>query len=67
MEMEMSQPLQTQMETLEANLPSQPMETGTSLEPEEEKTSSAKISMPLAGMIETLLFITDRPLSLKRI
>ncbi len=43
------------------------METGTSLEPEEEKTSSAKISMPLAGMIETLLFITDRPLSLKRI
>ena len=43
------------------------METGSIPQSEEEKTSSAKISLPLMGMIETLLFITDRPLPLKRI
>ncbi len=43
------------------------METGPDPESEAGKSSSAKTVLPLAGIIETLLFITDRPLSLKRI
>ncbi len=54
------------METSQPPIQAQ-METSQTPEPEEEKTPAGKTVLPLIGIIETLLFITDRPLSLKRI
>ncbi len=54
------------METSQPPIQAQ-METSQTPELEEEKTPAGKTALPLIGIIETLLFITDRPLSLKRI